>query len=76
MIAQQRSQACAVLRTVLCEDGDVPPLLQLANVVGMLEAQPAESDRTVIGAVAIEVDHVIGLLLDVARALKFVAQDR
>jgi hypothetical protein len=40
----------------------MPTLLQLADVVRVLEAQPPETDGAVIDAVAIKVDDVIGLL--------------
>ena len=68
VIAQQRAEFAG-------EDGDVPALVELADVLRVLEAQPAETDGAVIDAVAIEVDDVIGLLLG-AGAVEFLAQGR
>ena len=66
VIAQQRAE-------LVGEHGDMPALLQLADVFRVLEAQPTEADGAVIDAVAIEVDDVIGLLR-AAGAVEFRAQ--
>ena len=60
MILQQRAEFAS-------EDRGVPALVQLADVLRVLEAKPAEADRAVIDAVAIEVDDVIGLAGSVGR---------
>ena len=66
MIAQQRSK-------LIGEDRDVTPLLQLARIFRILEAQSSESHLAVKDTVPIEVDHVIRLLL-LASPIEFLAQ--
>ena len=66
VIAQQRPKLAG-------EDGLVTALVELADVLRVLEAQPAEADRAVIDAVAIEVDDVIRLAV-AAGAIELVAQ--
>ena len=53
----------------------MPALLELANVLRVLEAQPAQADAAVIDAVAVEVDDVVGLPL-AAGTVEFLAQGR
>jgi hypothetical protein len=64
--AQQRPELAG-------EDVEVPALVELADVLRVLEAQPAEADTAVIDAVAIEVDHVIRLA-GAAGAIEFLTQ--
>ena len=56
MIAQQRSQLCG-------EDRDVPAPLELVDIFRPFEAEAAEADSAIIDAVAVEMDHMIGLIL-------------
>ena len=51
----------------------MPALVELAGVLRVLEAQPAEADPTVIDAVAIEVDDLIRLA-GAAGAVELLAQ--
>jgi hypothetical protein len=62
-----------MLCAVFCVNDDVPAILQLADVLGQLEAQPAEADGGVIDAVAVEVDDMIRLA-GAAGAVEFLAQ--
>ncbi len=66
VVAQQRPEFAG-------EDGDVPALIELADVLRVLEAKSAEADVSVIDAVAVEVDDVIRLL-GPASAFEFLAQ--
>nr|MCU0809220.1 hypothetical protein [Candidatus Contendobacter sp.] len=68
VVAQQRAECVG-------ENGRVPTLFELADVLRMLEAQPAETDAAVVDAVTVEVDDVIGLPRG-AGAVQFVAQGR
>ena len=55
VIAQQRPELAG-------EDGLVTALVEVTDVLRVLEAEPAEAGTAVIGAVAVEVDDVIGVL--------------
>ena len=65
VIAQQRPELAG-------EDGLVTALVELADVLRMLEAKPAEADTAFIGAVSIEVDDVIRCL-GIVGAFEFLA---
>ncbi len=75
VIAQQRLQPRAMLCAVFGVNDDVPAFLRLADVLGQLEAQPAEADGGVIDAVAVEVDDMIRLA-GAPGAVEFLAQRR